>query len=781
MSAGLLLMKVFQDLTNGVHPFCPVVCRRCPHSSFPFFYFLLNLTNRRCPMRLLMSVLFLIIVLPDTAYSIQSSQTKLATEHRITATRTSTPISVDGVLNELAWESAPETSDFLNKWPADTGYAANQTKAWVLYDDDYLYIAAINYQKKEDLVIKSLKRDKTNYHWSSDGFSVVLDPFNQQTNGFLFGVNAAGARVDGMVLVENNNTRPDVNWDNVWHSAVQTHEDYWIAEFAIPFKTLNYDPGQDTWGINFVRNDMKRNEYSTWSHVPLAFPGIDIGHLGLLNLEEPPPAKSSNFVLQPYLLSSGNMEYEEEADLGYNFEFGADAKIPLGSSLKMDLTVNPDFSTVDVDQQVTNLSRFSIFFPEKRTFFLENSDLFTSFGTWGLKPFFSRQIGLDNGNLIPILFGARVTGNLGSGLRAGLMNVQTRSANNVSANNYTVAAFQQQLMGRTNVKALLTNRNSFDGFTPQGDEFNRTLGTEFNYTSPSGELTGNIRYHWSQTEARLNDASMAGVTLMMNDSDYYAGITADRVGDNFINELGFSSRSFHYDAERDSLVRVGYQFINPWAGLIFRPASDWINSYQLSAWTTFSRANSGQFIDRISQANFFLNTLDSGSFRFHLRNSRIHLLFPTNLIGGDEFLPVESYNFNRAIISYESDERGVINWGLNGSYGGFYNGTRLEYGGEISFRAQPWGNFGLTYIGNKVDLPGDYGSTVLHLLGPQAEINFSNTMNWTTFLQYNTQANNFNLNSRFQWRFASMSDLYLVYNDNYDTRGLIPQNRGLVF
>ncbi|MEP2446869.1 MAG: DUF5916 domain-containing protein [Balneola sp.] len=700
----------------------------------------------------------------------------------LNAVKINAKVIIDGELEESEWGEASITSDFLNKAPRDTGLAVNQTKAWIMYDDEFLYIGAINYQKKEDLVIKTLKRDNSSYHWDSDGFSVVLDPMNKQTNGFLFGVNAAGARVDGMVSIENSRTRPDVNWDNVWYSSVKVHDDYWVAEFAIPFKSINYDTNVEEWGINFVRNDMKRNEYSTWSHVPLGFPGIDIGHLGTMVIKDIPPKRKQGAIIQPYVLGSSNKDFlAANNGLENDIEIGLDAKIPVGQNLKLDLTVNPDFSTVDVDQQVTNLSRFSIFFPEKRAFFLENSDLFGSFGTWGLKPFFSRRIGLNNGEIVPILFGARVTGNLSEDLRVGVLNAHTRSVNDLSANNYTVASVQQNLIGRTNVKALFTNRSSFDGASPTGEDYNRTIGAEFNYTSENGYWNGNARYHWSQTEEKFDDAYFAGATLMYGDGDKFFGITADRVEDNYINELGFSDRLFQYDAEAEELKRVGYNFINPWAGFTIRPNADWINSYTFSGWMVGSSRTNGDFIDRILSVNFEMYTKDWGGVNLSARNSKIALLFPTNLINGEELLPVDTYNFSRIAFDYYSDTRGIINGSLNTSFGEFYNGTRTQFGGSLNMRVQPWGNFGVRYIGNKVTLPDNYGEATLHLIGPQAEVSFSNNLSWTSFLQYNTQAENFNVNSRLQWRFASMSDLFIVYNDNYATDNFAVKNRGVVF
>lgn len=725
-------------------------------------------------MRTVFLLLFVLMFRP-----LKAQEQPILTEFNLGISKITEQIRIDGKLDEAAWLNATATSEFLNKWPRDEGFAINQTEAWVMYDNNFLYVAAINYQKKEDLVIATLKRDNPSYFWNSDGFSVVLDPYNQKTNGFLFGVNAAGAKMEGIVSLENSRTRPDVNWDNIWHSSVTVHDDYWVAEIAIPFKSINFDPTKEEWGINFVRNDMKRNEYSTWSHVPQGFPGIDLGHLGTIKLNQTLPNTKQRVILQPSVLTSANRDYSDETEFAGDVEVGLDAKIPIGSKLKMDLTVNPDFSTVDVDQQVTNLSRFSIQFPEKRAFFLENSDLFSGFGTWGVRPFFSRRIGLNEGEIVPILFGSRLTGNVSDNLRVGAMSVQTRSVSGSNANNYTVLAAQQNVWGRSSFKALITNKNAYANGSFQ-DDFNRTIGAEYHFMSQNNRLRGNVRYHWSQTEDRLDDASFAGVTMMYDNGNFYTGITIDRLGDNYINELGFSARSFQYDAARDTLVRVGFQFMNPWIGYIHRPESDWVNSHEFSTWSVASFENNGSFIDRVTSLNYVLQTRDLGTFEVALRNSKVRLLYETNLIGGDEFLPAETYDFNYFNLEYDSDERGMLSGGADLSYGGFYNGTRLFVGGRINVRAQPWGNFGVRYVMNKVDLPDNYGSATLHLIGPQAEVSFSKELSWTTFLQYNTQAENFNVNSRLQWRFAPMSDLFVVYNDNYDTEGFGIKNRGMV-
>jgi len=208
-------------------------------------------------MRLLLTFTLLIL-----GTQLQAQEQPELLDFRMGISKIDASIQIDGQLDEEAWNGASVTSEFLNKWPRDEGYAVNQTQAWVMYDDDYLYIGAINYQNKEDLVIATLKRDNPSYHWNSDGFSVVLDPYNQQTNGFIFGVNAAGAKMDGIVSLQNSNTRPDVNWDNIWPSAVKVHDEFWVAAFAIPTTSINFDPNYDEWGINFLRTDIQLNESS---------------------------------------------------------------------------------------------------------------------------------------------------------------------------------------------------------------------------------------------------------------------------------------------------------------------------------------------------------------------------------------------------------------------------------------------------------------------------------------------------------------------------------------
>jgi Domain of unknown function (DUF5916)/Carbohydrate family 9 binding domain-like len=295
--------------------------------------------------------------------------------------RTTSTIKIDGVMDEEEWCNAGSSTPFLNKWPLDSGFALARTEVKMLFNDQYLYVFAVNYQRREDLIIQTLKRDQLEPFWNSDGFSVLLDPIKQKANGFLFGVNAGGAQIDGAVNVNGNWTLVNENWDNKWFSAVKIYEEYWTAEFAIPFTALRFKDNADEWGLNFIRNDLKGNVYSTWSFVPRQFHGTDLGHLGTLRWSEPITPDKSKVTMVPYVSARHSKIHEDGDDAKTEGGAGIDAKISVTSSLNLDLTVRPDFSNVDVDRQMTNVTRFSLLYPERRNFFLENADLFTSYGS----------------------------------------------------------------------------------------------------------------------------------------------------------------------------------------------------------------------------------------------------------------------------------------------------------------------------------------------------------------------------------------------------------------
>jgi hypothetical protein len=694
--------------------------------------------------------------------------------------KTTHDIVIDGDLTESVWEQAEKTTPFLNKWPSDSGYSDAKTEVKVLFNDEFIFVSAVSYQNRNDLVIQTLKRDQLDPYWNSENFSIVFDPMNQKSTGFMFGVNAGGSQIEASINIQGAWSMPNENWDNKWFSAVKVLDDRWIVEMAIPFTALRFKKNVKEWGLNFIRTDMKRNVYSVWAKVPVQFNGVDLGHLGTLQFDGDLNPRQSRVTLVPYVSGRNTRDFEEGDKAKLNGNAGLDAKISLTSSLNLDLTYKPDFSNVDVDKQVTNVTRFSIFFPERRNFFLENADLFSNFGSWMVKPFFSRKIGIQDGQAVPIHMGARITGNVTKSLRVGVMDIQTESTDEFSANNYLVASAQQRLFKRSTLKLFTSSRQTNKAVEgDESDEYNRTYGTEFQFISENGKFSSTARAHVSETPDKLGSNEYLSLGGGYNSSKFYGGVMGERVGENYINDLGFIPRLYNYDALNDTTIRIGHYAVNPWFGLLIRPKQK-INLIELNTWSVINHRTSGEFLERSTSLNLTISFKNTSEFFMEAFNTDTHVPVPTDIVDSDVPLPVDRYAFTQYTVRYSSDRRKPFSGDVSFTGGDFYNGTRMEFGGSLNLRAQPWGNFGISYLQNEIELPGEYGSASFLLIGPRAEISFRNNLWLTTFLQYNTQAENFNVNSRLQWRFKPMSDLFIVYTDNYTCTDFSVKNRGLV-
>lgn len=704
---------------------------------------------------------------------------------RISMKRAIDKIELDGKLTEQSWKEADVTNQFTNKWPTDEGLAPEQTIVRVTYDDKNLYIAAICKDENQDHIVQTLKRDDA--IWRSDGFVAFIDPVNKQTNGFAFYTNAYGVQTEGLLSAFGaGDEGMNRDWDNKWFVEVdQTEGGDWTLEMAIPFKTLRYDANLTEWGINFLRCDIGNNRYSTWAFVPVQFDGTDLSYAGTLVWDNKPPPTNSNFSIIPYVTAGVSKDIEEnDGDVQAEFDAGLDAKVAVTSSLNLDLTLNPDFSQIEVDAQQTNLTRFSLFFPEKRTFFLENSDIFSDFGIRPIRPFFSRRIGLDDdGNAIPIIGGARLSGNLTEKTRIGAMSMQTASTDNVNAQNYSVGVVQHQVMKRSSIKGIFINRQSFDDGEADKNDFGRNVGGEFDYVKPDGSVGAWVSYHSSMKPEKFKSNGFFNTGFQYNNRKFSTLQSFAILGENYIADVGFVNRLDNYDAERDTTIRIGLSHL-----------------FQTFDYTIFPKEENSSFnFIRFNFENFLLwneglgRTLRSTEFNVNVFLSNTSwasigfdhntefLPFPTNFTGDDfENLPSDTYNFGTVSASYRSNSRKRFFYNLNLQYGGFYNGTLFQIGGNLQYRKQPWGTFGLNFERSILDLPDDFGETKLWLIGPKVEVNFSKNIFWTSFIQYNTQADNFNINSRLQWRYQPMSDLFLVYTDNYTAENFGLKSRALV-
>ncbi|GAB5401073.1 MAG: hypothetical protein Aureis2KO_26580 [Aureisphaera sp.] len=697
----------------------------------------------------------------------------------ITVGKTQERIVIDGVLNEVTWSQVEATDEFLNQWPNDEGVAQVQTEVKLAFDEDFLYVGIICFDISNDHIIQTLKRDKDDEHFGSDGIAIVLDPFNQKTNGFFFGVNAGGAQFEGLISVSGNESFINENWDNKWFSEITYGQNMWYVEMAIPFRTLRYDSSNTTWGLNFVRNDMKNNYFSSWNRVPLNFNTINLGYTGEMTWpENPPKVKKGKINVLPYVLGSANRDFENSEKADYGLDFGVDAKVGLGPALNLDLTVNPDFSTVDVDQQQINLTRFPLFFPERRGFFLENSDLFNSFGIGSINPFFSRRIGLN----VPINFGARLSGNLNKKLRIGVMDIQTGSEDGINPQNYFVSSLSQRIGNRSTLDAMLVNRQATSSKeNPSENAYNRVFAMEYNFVDSKGKWSANVGGHKSFNPGDLDEEAYFTSTLRFQTKRLLTRVSGHRVGQNYLTDVGFVPRLENYDAASDTIVRKGFYQLAYLLVYDFFPQkeSSPINLHGPRISTTSILNIDGSLNAMFAGLFYFVNFKNQSALEVKFTQDRDNLPFDSFIVGDIPF-PKDDYTYNRYGFWYRFNPRKKFSGRMGATHGEFFNGKRTFFEAEANYRIQPWGNFSLNYNYNDVNLPENLDSQDFHLAGLTSEISFSNKMFWTTFVQYNTQNDNVNINSRFQWRYAPMSDLFIVYSDNYYPETLNSKNRGLV-
>ena len=697
-------------------------------------------------------------------------------KHFFTAAPSKTPIVIDGELNEDVWKTADIARDFWQNFPYDTSYSVSQTIVRMSYDADFIYIAAECYDDllEKEYVITSLRRDFTN---TSDLFEVFIDPFGDKTNGFAFGVSPFGVEREGMVSYGQN---VDYTWDNKWYSGVKRASGKWTVEMAIPLKTLRFKNNSDEWRINFTRVELKRNERSAWVPVGRVYPLSSLAFSGLVHFETPVKKNGYNVSLIPYATTGTNRDYDtHEGEKKLNG--GVDAKVAVSSSLNLDLTVNPDFSQVEVDRQVTNLSRFEIFFPERRQFFVENSDIFSQFGFSAIRPFFSRRIGSGKDPYTgqfkqePIIFGARLSGRIDEKWRIGVMNMQTGEDKsiNLESTNYGVFAIQRQVFARSNIAAIFVNKQVFSdssGETKFGsNKYNRIIGFDYNLASRDNKWSGKFFYHQAFTPENKRDAYSHASNIIYTSQTMNFEWNHEYVGENYQADVGYIQRNHYWRLEPD---------MNYW----FYPKNRIVNSHgPYAGGDVYFDSRNGRLLDADMDYGWIVNFQNSAALRVFYRYDYTYLFSafdPTNTSGPQ--LPVGSdYLYNSLRIRFQSNLRKVFNYNFYLRSGQYFSGNINSLAGNFSYRMQPHGTLGVDYTLTSIRMPDPYHSADLVLIGPSLDWAFTRTIFLKAVIQYNNQINNVNSNIRFQWRFKPVSDLYIVYTDNYTDQFAV-KNRGVV-
>lgn len=702
---------------------------------------------------------------------------------RLNIFQTDSKIKIDGELNESVWQNCDVANEFYQSVPVDTSYAKSKTEVMTTYDEKFLYIAAICYDtNSQPFIIQSLKRDFS--YPVSDAFAVFIDPYDDHTNGFSFAVNPKGVQREGLVQV-GGNYGVTTAWDILWYSEVKIYNDRWIVEMAIPFSSLRFNPGMKKWRINFSRNDLKINEGSSWAAVPRNFNIASLPFCGELIWDKPIRKRKKSVAIIPYVSGSTQKKYQPvNEDATFNRGFGGDARIGITNSLQLDLTINPDFSQVEVDRQVTNLSRFSLYFPERRNFFIENSDLFSDFGFRQIRPFFSRKIGLNNGNIIPIVGGARLSGKLNKDWRIGLMNIHTNKSSDNPQQNYTVAALQRRVLKNSTIGFIGLNRNSFESSEFNSTDYNRIIGTDFNFNTIDRKWAGKFFYHQSFKPDKLSNSYTHASWLAYSTPNLFVMWNHEYVGQNYRADFGFVPRTERYDPEEEVIRRQTYWRLEPMIAYTFYPKNkSWFISQRFESYLDRYTDGDYNLTDNRLRHTYKLKTNNTSEFRFDYNHWFTKLYFDTDMtFTGDTnaISPQGNYTYQNAKLSYESNARKPLSMEASYFFGQYFDGKRTSIKTALNYRWQPIGIFGMYVNQNIFDMPTIQKNKNLTLVGAQAELAFTKSVFFTTFLQYNTQIENFNINSRLQWRFKPMSDLYLVYSENYLTTDFSTKNRGIV-
>jgi len=661
-----------------------------------------------------------------------------ASDKRISAAHIESTIVVDGNLDEPEWQLVEPAVDFIQKEPRQGEPATEPTEVRLLYNDDTLYLGVFCFDSAgaEGIVLTDITRDYSDS--INDHFAVVLDTFDDDRNGFLFGTNPGGAKRDAQFGAQGS---PNFDWDGIWHVKTRITESGWQAEIAIPFKTLRFRAEElQTWGINFVRRVRRKNEDSHWSPVPRGYRVSRVQFAGALE-DISGIRQGRNLNIKPYL--SAPLTRREGDDVDFMPEVGLDVKYGVTPGLTLDLTVNTDFAQVEADEQQINLTRFSLFFPEKREFFLENAAIFQfgkvsgGFGPGGdLIPFFTRRIGISGGQLIPILGGARLTGRIGR-YTLGVLSIQADEFETTPSTNFSVVRLRRDILKRSEVGGIFINKHDTEG------RFNRTFGADLNLRFLT-YLEMNSSLLKTDTPGSEERDWASDFTVTWNDPKLEVEGKYLSIEDNFNPEVGF-------------VPRVGMRKSR--GKLAFKPRPEsisWIRE--------FKPLVALEYLDT-SFTILFENT----SKLVFIRLAHFERLDEPFFIRPNQAIPVGDYHFDEYLVSFSSDESRTFSGNAGLETGGFFDGDKDSY--SLGFLLQPGYRFSsdVSWSYDDVRLPS--GDFTTNLVTTRLRYSFSTTMFLNALIQYNSTLKEFSSNIRFNFIYKPLSDFFLVYNERRSSTG----------
>lgn len=700
-------------------------------------------------------------------------------EKSFTVKYISDAIQLDGALDEPIWAMAESANTFQQYFPSDSIPAGEQSDIKMLYDDKNLYIGIRINTIGKDYVIPSLERDFR--AGGNDNISLLFDTFNDGTNAFLFGINPLGVRREALITNGGSGLNGfTTSWDIKWKGESVIYDNYYTAELVIPLTSFKFREGETKWRFNSYRFDMQSNEQSTWFPIPQNQLIFNLAFMGDMIFEKGLGKSRTPLALIPYVNGISSKDFDANNNIS-NFGVGADAKISVGNSLNLDLTLNPDFSTVEVDNFITNLTRFEIALPERRQFFIDNNDLFGGFGGGrDANPFFSRRIGIATdtaGNSIEnrILGGLRLSGKINNDLRVGFLNLQTQQdiEKEIPSNNNMMFSLQQKMFSRSNLGVFFINRQAVRAadFLPEDEEFNRVIGIDYNLASADNSWIGKFYAHKSFQPNDSEGNHSLGFFLGKNTRNFSAFVDAVKIDEEFSSDLGFIPRT-----DIVKLVNIFEGRIWPKKGIvnnyeaqifnevIWRPGLDFdLTDHAISLQTSAEFKSLEQISAQVSRRFVFLTD------EFEPTGADGAVPLPGNL----------GYNFISYQMAFESDQRKIFSYSIEPGFGGFFNGNRYSLETGFDIRLQPKVRIGFNAQYDRIALPQPFSSADIILLSPRLGVTFSKSIFWSTLVQYSNQRDNLGINSRLQWRFAPLSDLFIVYNDNYSVDLFAPRFRSI--
>jgi hypothetical protein len=717
---------------------------------------------------------FLLSVAPAIPVQAQDVVSSPDGRRRMTAVPVTGAITIDGVLNEDTWVKAVPATAFIQADPLEGQPASESTEVKIAYDADNLYVAVLCRDGDPSaIVVNEIRKDFAGR--DQDTFDVLLDTFGDRRNGFVFSTNAAGAKSDTQIANEGRDV--NTNWDAVWWVESRRTAEGWTAEFRIPFKTLRFEAGEGrSWGINFARRVRKKNEVSYWSPVSRAYSIFRASAAGDLT-GLPALRRGRNLRIKPFLVG-GALRGVGEPSYDPDFSGGVDVKAGITPSLTLDATINPDFAQAEADEQQVNLTQFSLFFPEKREFFLENSGIFY-FGdiprnqrqTTRFRPpeedlllFFSRRIGLsDSGVQEPLYGGVRLTGRAGA-FGVGLMTMQSEANETRPGNNYTVLRVRRDIFRSSDLGAIVLSRQ------PSGDsrDFNRVAGIDANFRF-FRSLSINGFAARSDSPGVTANQNSGKASIGWEDSTKRLQMSIMTIGEGFKDDLGFVRRS--------GVTRQFYDWASFWQ-------PEWLRTRGIRQLQPHARMfrytdPSGAVVSRtIHIAN--QTTWNNGSFMEYAFEPRVEAIARPFTIAPGVVIPPGRYEWVQHLLLFEGDHSRKLSGSIRGNLGEFWSGTQKTAQISLLYRPTYRAVFDLGLQVSAIDLQLPRQSFTTTLVNFRSGYSFSTNMFLDALVQYRSDVKQFSANLRFNLIHRPLSDFFIVYNEAQFTGTTQTAGRGLV-